>query len=126
MPIGLVRAVFVVGGIYDGILGLVFFLAPATVFRTAGVAPPNHFGYVQFPALLLLIFGIMFLRIAANPLARREQIVYGIALKASYLGLVFWYQFHGGVPMLWIPFAYADVAFLLLFAWAWKSISRAA
>jgi hypothetical protein len=126
VSIGLVRAVFVVGGLYDGLLGTVFFLAPASVFHTAGVTPPNHFGYVQFPALLLVIFGFMFMRIAANPLMRREQILYGMALKASYFGLVFWYQFHGGIPMLWIPWAYADVIFFLLFAWAWKAMPRAA
>ena len=124
MPVGLVRAVFVLSGLYDGLLGLAFFIAPATVFRLAGVTPPTHFGYVQFPALLLFVFGIMFFRIAANPLARREQIPYGMALKASYFGMGFWYQFHGGVPKLWVPWAYADVMFFLLFAWAWKSIPR--
>ena len=126
MSIGMMRALFVASGLYDGLLGMVFFLEPHTVFRIAGATPPNHFGYVRFPALLLVIFGIMFFRIAANPLARREQILYGMALKASYVGLVFWYQFHGGVPMMWIPCAYADVAFFLLFAWSWKSLPRAA
>lgn len=126
MSISLVKAVFVVGGLYDGLLGAVFFLVPAAVFSTAGVTPPNHFGYVRFPALILVIFGIMFLRIAANPLARREQMIYGMALKASYFSLVFWYQFHGGVPALWIPWAYADVIFFLLFVWAWKSTARTA
>jgi len=126
MSIGLAKALFVVSGLYDGLLGAAFFLGPATVFHIARVTPPNHWGYVQFPALLLIIFGVMFFRIAADPLKRRELIPYGMALKASYFGLVFWYQFNSGVPGLWIPWAYADLAFFLLFAWSWKSLAREA
>lgn len=124
MSIFWTRLVLVASGIYDGLIGLAFLFAPATIFRTAGITPPNHFGYVQFPALILLIFGAMFLRIAADPVARREQILYGMALKLSYFGLVFWYQLHGGIPALWIPFAWADVAFFLLFFAGWRSTAQ--
>jgi hypothetical protein len=121
MSIFWIRIVSIASGIYDGLLGLVFFLVPAAVYRLASITPPNHFGYVRFPALLLLIFAAMFLRIAADPVARREQILYGMALKLSYFSLVFWYQFRGGIPSLWIPFAWADVAFFILFFAAWRS-----
>jgi hypothetical protein len=121
-----VKALFVISGIYDGLLGMVFLFAPAAVFRIASVVPPNHYGYVQFSALLLIIFGAMFFRIAADPVQWRGLILYGIALKASYCGLVLWYWFHGGIPMLWIPWAWADLGFLLLFFWAWKSVPQRA
>lgn len=116
-----IKIVMAASGIYDGLLGLAFLLAPTMVFRLTGVTPPNHWGYVQFPALVLLIFGAMFLLIAADPVARREQILYGMALKGSYFSLVFWYQLHGGIPALWIPFAWADVVFFLLFFAGWRS-----
>lgn len=118
-----IRIVLIASGIYDGLLGLAFLVAPATVFRLAQVTPPN-FGYIQFPALVLLIFAAMFLLIAADPVARREQILYGMALKASYFCVVFWYQLHGGIPSLWIPFAWADVAFFLLFFAGWRSTAQ--
>lgn len=119
-----IKVVLTLSGIYDGVIGLVFLFAPATLFRMTGVTPPNHFGYVQFPALLLILFGIMFLRAAADPVTRREALVYGMALKASYAGLVFWYQFHGGVPMLWVPFAWADAVFFVLFLIGWRQVAR--
>ena len=119
-----IRILLIVCGVYDGLLGAVFLLLPATVFRMTGVVPPNHLGYVQFPALLLLIFAAMFFRAATNPAANRDVIAYGMALKASYFGLVFWYQFHGGIPALWVPWAWADVAFFLLFFVAWRSVVR--
>jgi hypothetical protein len=51
-------------------------------------------------------------------------ILYGMALKASYFGIVFWYQFHGGIPALWVPFAYADVIFFLLLYLAWRAVAQ--
>ncbi|HEV2135756.1 MAG TPA: hypothetical protein VGR47_16080 [Terracidiphilus sp.] len=119
-----VRIVMIASGIYDGLIGLAFLFAPLAVFRLAAVTPPNHLGYVQFPALVLLIFGAMFLRIAADPVARREQILYGMALKASYFGVVFWYQLHSGIPALWVPFAWADVAFFILFFAGWRATAQ--
>jgi hypothetical protein len=117
-----IRIMLVLCGLYDGLLGVVVVAAPGALFNTFHVTPPNHFGYVQFPALMLIIFGVMFLRAAADPVAHRDLIAYGIALKASYSGLVFWYQFHGGVPKLWIPWAWADLVFLLLFFLAWRQV----
>jgi hypothetical protein len=43
-------------------LGLAFLAAPLYTFDLAKVTPPNHLGYVQFPAALLLIFGLQWLR----------------------------------------------------------------
>lgn len=124
MSLKLIKALFIISGVYDGLLGAAFLIAPAAIYRATGVPPPNHYGYVQFPALLLIIFGVMFFQIAADPAARQEQILYGMALKASYFGLVFWYQFSGGVPMLWIPFAWADFVGFILFWMAWKALDR--
>ncbi len=58
----------------------------------------------------------------ADPVARRDTILYGVALKASYSGLVFWYQAHGGVPSLWIPWAWTDAAFLVLLLLGWFAL----
>jgi hypothetical protein len=88
----------------------------------AHVTPPNHMGYVAFPALLVVIFGVMFLRIAADPAGRVELIHYGMGLKAAYCGVVFWYDIIGSVPSLWIPFAWADLLFFILFFFAWRSL----
>ena len=69
-------------------------------------------------ALILLMFAWLFLSIARNPIANRHLIRYGIWLKASYCGVVFWYEITTGVPDMWIPWAWADLVFLILFAGA--------
>lgn len=109
---------FYVAAIYDGVLGLTFVLFWPAVFRLFDVTPPNHGGYVQFPALLLIVFAFLFLRIARDPDANRGLIGYGIGLKAAYSGLVFGYQIMTGVPPMWIPWAWLDLAFLVLFVLA--------
>ncbi len=115
-----IKPLFVLAGLYDGILGLAFLFSAMAIFRGFGVEPPNHVGYVQFPALLLLIFAAMFFHIAADPVRHRGLIPYGMALKLSYSGLVFWHQATGGLPFMWIPWAWADLAFFVLFAAAWR------
>jgi hypothetical protein len=64
----------------------------------------------------------MFFRIASNPIKNRELILYGVGLKVAYTGTVFWYQITQGIPFMWIPWAWADLVFLVLFLVAWKSI----
>lgn len=120
MSTSLVKALFVVAGIYEGLLGLAFLTFPLQIFEMFAVEPPNHLGYVQFPALLLVVFAVMFFKVASDPLKYRELIPYGCGLKMSYCGLVFYYDMSGGIPAMWIPFAWADLAFLVLFVLAWK------
>ena len=115
-----IRPFFILAGIYDGVLGLAFVFFAPEIFQAFGVAPPNHFGYVHFPALLLLIFAAMFFRIARDPARNRSLILYGVALKIAYAGSVFWYHMNGGVPAMWIPWAWADVAFLAVFLIAFQ------
>lgn len=118
------RPLFVVAALYDALLGLAFLFFPLRIFAHYGVEPPNHPAYVQFPALLLLIFAAMFLRIANDPVKNRELIPYGIALKAAYSGIAFWYQMTRGIPSMWIPWAWADLAFMIIFALSWLNLRR--
>lgn len=101
--------------LYDGLLGLLFLVAPWWVFNQFNVVPPNHLGYVQFPAALLLIFALIFVAIARNPVANRGMIWYGVLLKAAYCGLAFYYWATTDVPWIWKPFAVIDLAMGVLF-----------
>lgn len=119
-----VRRLFFLAALYDGVLGIAFIVAPGAIFAAYGVEPPNHMAYVQFPAFLLIVFAMMFYRIATNPVRNRELILYGCGLKASYVSLAFWYEVTTGIPSMWIPWAWADLVFLLLFVMSWWSLAR--
>ena len=114
-----ISSLFYLAAIYDGLLGLAFVFFPLRIFVLYGVEPPNHIGYVQFPALLLILFSLMFWRVATSPARYRDLIPYGVGLKAAYCGLVFWYDFTQGIPAMWIPWAWADLSFLVAFVLAW-------
>ena len=119
-----VKLLFWVAAAYDGLLGLVFLLLPGLLFERCDVPPPNHLGYVRFPAALLVVFGVMFVAIARRPLAGRNLIPYGIMLKVAYCGVVFYYWIAQGIPGMWKLIAVADLVFALLFAWAYMSLGR--
>jgi hypothetical protein len=121
-----VSLLFIVAALYDGLLGLVFLVAPLAVYDRFEVAHPNHLGYVQFPAALLLVFAIMFAAIALRPSVNRNLIPYGILLKFSYSGVVGWYWLTSGIPNLWKPFAVFDLLFAILFVWSYLALGKTA
>ncbi|MGA2679932.1 MAG: hypothetical protein ABSF37_11635 [Sedimentisphaerales bacterium] len=117
-----VSLLFIIAALYDGVLGVLFLFAGGRVFEWIQVTPPNHPGYVQFPAALLIVFALMFCAIARKPLLNKNLIPYGMLLKVSYCGVVFFHWFAAGIPNMWKPFAIFDLAFLGLFIWAYASL----
>lgn len=121
-----IKPIFIFAGLYDGVLAILFLAVPIRLFNAANVTPPNHIGYVQFPALLLIAFAIMFFNIAKNPMANRNLILYGILLKLSYCSVVFPHWIMGNIPSIWVPFAFFDLGFLIAFAIASKALKQVA
>ena len=113
------RTVFSIAALYDGLLGGSFLVAGERLFAAYKVAPPNHWGYIQFPAALLLVFALMFAAIARRPWQNRNLIPYGMLLKVSYCSVIGWHWWHGNIPGMWVPFAVIDFVFLILFIAAW-------
>lgn len=123
-PEKMIRALFLVAALYDGLLGAVFLFFGATVFTWFQVEPPNHMGYVHFPAALLVVFALLFFNIAQDPGRNINLIPYGIMLKVSYCAVVFFHWLTAGIPDMWKPFAVFDLIFLLLFVWAYSTLVK--
>jgi hypothetical protein len=119
-----IKPLFIVAGVYDGALGIAFLFFGGQIFRMSGVTPPNHMGYIEFPALILLVFAAMFFQVASHPATNRALIPYGAGLKAAYCGVSFWNAINGGIPSLWMPWAWMDLIFLVLFLIAWTHLNR--
>ena len=117
-----ISILFVVAAFYDGILGLIFLVVPITMLHAVGVPYEDHPGYIQFAAALLVVFALMFIAVARHPVPNRNLIPYGILLKVSYCGVVFSYWIAGRITSIWKPFAILDVAWGLLFFWAYRDI----
>ena len=120
MPISLVRMLFAVAGCYDFLIGVAFLFCGPQIFDAAGVPHPNHWGYLEFGALLLIVFGIMFFDVARDPVANRKLMPYGMLLKLSYTGLVGYYWITTDCPFLFKPFAIVDAVMFVLFLCAYS------
>jgi hypothetical protein len=121
-----VGPLFVVAGIYDFVLGLVYLLAYKPIYERLGIALPNHPGYVQLNAIFIVIFGLGFLLVARSPERNRDIIKLGVLLKLAYSGLVLTYYFLGNMPAMWVLWAVADLLFLLAFLAALRVLPAAA
>lgn len=119
-----IKALFYLAFAYEAALGIAFLLFHSKVFATFAVTLPNHPGYVQFPAALLIVFGMMFLQIARDPSRSYILIPYGILLKVSYCSVVFAYWFSSGIPGMWKPFAVIDLVFMVLFGFAYLQLRK--
>ena len=40
----------------------------------------------------------------------------------TYCVMAFWYELTRGIPFMWIPWAWTDLIFFILFLFAWKTI----
>ena len=119
-----VSLLFHLAALYDGVLGIAFLVAAPELFEQFGIPPLAHFGYVHFAAALLVVFALMFLAIARDPRSNRNLIPYGMLLKLSYCAVAFYHWAAGGIAEIWKPFAFADLAFLALFAWSYARLGR--
>lgn len=124
MKNGGIRLLFAISALYDFVIGIAFLARGSQLFESTNVPQPNHWGYIQFGAILLMIFGVMFAAVALNPRGNRNLIPYGILLKVCYVGLVGYYWLNGGVPWLFKPFLFIDLVMLVLFVVAYFSIGK--
>ena len=118
-----VRPLFMIAALYDIVLGITLGLAFKPIMTRFGIVLPNHDAYVQLPAALVTIFGIAFALIAAAPRERRDLILLGILMKISYSGIVLGHAAAGNMPGMWTWFAWADLAFAIAFAAAWRALA---
>ncbi len=121
MTLSTIRLLFGIAGAYDFVIGLVFLFFGPRLFDATGVPHPNHWGYIQFGSLLLVIFGTMFFAVAYDPAANRNLIPYGMLLKLSYTGLVAYYWVTTDCPLLFKPFAIIDGVMFVLFWLAYRT-----
>jgi hypothetical protein len=119
-----IKVVFGFSALYDGLLALTFLFFNAAIFDFFKVPQPNHSGYIHFPAMLMIVFALLYWRIALDPIKFRVLIPYGMGLKFSYCAVVFFHRITTGIPSMWLPFAWFDLFSLLLFYVSWMEVRK--
>ena len=110
-----IKPLFFIAGVYEATLGVLFSTSALPLLESARVSFPSHVAYIQFPALLLIVFAIMFFSIARDPVSNKNLVIYGIMQKLIYSGVVLGHWVMGSIPWIWVPFAFVGLIFLILF-----------
>ena len=110
-----IRIPFYASAVYDGVLGILLLFFSEPVLKMFDIVPPNHSGYLQFPASLLIVFSLMYFQIAKDPLKNVNLVPYGILLKVSDCLVVSCNWIFASVPDMWKPLEFYDMIFLVLF-----------
>ena len=121
-----IRPLFMFAAAYDFILGVLFLVAYPAVYAAFDVTLPNHPAYIQFSASVVAIFGIGFWYVARAPERNRDIIKLGVLLKLTYSTVVLIWWFRGQMPLMWVPFAWIDLAFLAAFVASLRALPAAA
>ncbi|MET1231639.1 MAG: hypothetical protein ABWY52_02165 [Candidatus Limnocylindrales bacterium] len=110
------RAFFLVAALYDMLLGAVFVVVGDQILGAIGMELPPHVAYIQLAAVFIFVQGFGYLLTYLDPLGNLGIVRVGIAYKAAYAGLAFWYLVIGALPSpFFIPWAIVDLLFLVGF-----------
>jgi hypothetical protein len=112
---GFFRWMFLVGALYDSVLGVVFFFFYVNIYEYFGITLPNHPEYVQAPAAFIVILGIMLFYVFKDMLRNRDMVKIAALSKLAYSALAFYHQQATGLPSVFMVFAWCDLVFLGLF-----------
>ncbi|HTY13902.1 MAG TPA: hypothetical protein VMD02_06960 [Candidatus Omnitrophota bacterium] len=119
---GWIKALFMFVGAVEFAVGGLFIFFPMQVYAWSGMArsvPPE---YIQFPALLIMVFGLMMFNIASDPAKNRNLIFYCILFKAALCSVVVYNWAFGEISSLWKIFLGFDLAYLIGFILALRAI----
>ena len=110
------RALFLVAGVYDLLLGLAFLLAGESILSSIGMQLPPHIAFIQLSAIFIAVQGISYLLVWRSPWTSVGLVWVGVLYKGSYTGLAAFYLLTNQLPnVFFVPWAIADAAFLVAF-----------
>ncbi|MBU0671688.1 MAG: hypothetical protein KJ732_01525 [Candidatus Margulisbacteria bacterium] len=119
-----IKILFAYVGVVEFAVGLPFLLLPGPVFSLAGIPLIDRLEFVQFPALLIMVFGLMMLNIARDPVRHQQLIIYCCLFKAAFIYVVVFNWLTKGLPLLWLLFASLDAIYLIGFIIAYLKLKQ--
>jgi len=123
MKEGYYKQLFLVGALYDIILGFGFLLFYKTIYSVLGMNLPPNPAYLSMCAMLISIYGILLFMIYQNPRESRKMIIYSSLIKFGFVAVVLYYWLFVGAEYVDMPFRILgaiDLVFGLLFLQALK------
>jgi len=108
------RPLFTVAAIFNVLVGLGILLAYDRLAPWLGF-PPKPTVWIHIVALVVLIFGYAYWRIATDPVRFREYVVLGIVGKLAFAAAIYGHYLAGDATAALAVLVSADVLFAALF-----------
>ena len=109
------RLLFTVAAIFNAVVGLAMLLAYDSLVPWLGL-PPRPTVWIHIIALVVLVFGYAYWRIATDPSRFREYIVLGIVGKLAFVVAIYGHFVAGDATAALAALVTGDLIFAGLFA----------
>jgi hypothetical protein len=109
------KALFTVAAIFNAVVGLAMLLAYDPLVPWLGF-PPRPTVWIHIIALVVLVFGYAYWRIAMDPVKFREYVVLGIVGKLAFVVVIYGHFIAGDATAALATLVTADLVFAGLFA----------
>jgi hypothetical protein len=109
------RPLFTIAAIFNAVVGLAMLLAYDLLVPWLGF-PPRPTVWIHIIALIVLVFGYAYWRIARDPSRFREYVVLGIAGKLAFVVAIYGHFIAGDATAALATLVTADLIFAGLFA----------
>jgi hypothetical protein len=111
-------------GCIEFLIGGLFIFSADQVYQFFQLGTVPAYQYLQLPALLIMVFGIMMLNVARRPKQNQNLIFYINLFKISFIGVVVYNYLTKGLPWLWLAFVGFDLVYLVGFLLAYRQIKE--
>ena len=109
------RLLFTVAAIFNAVVGIAMLLAYDLLAPLLGM-PPRPTVWIHIIALIVLVFGYAYWRIATDPSRFREYVVLGIVGKLAFVFAIYGHFVAGDATKTLAVLVTADLIFAGLFA----------
>jgi hypothetical protein len=110
------RNFFLVAALYDGILGLLFFVLYGPIYRFFSIPLPENLTYLQMISAFVFVQGVGYWYVSRNPMRNVDLVKVGSVYKAGYVLVSLAALANGQLPhTIFAWFAACDVLFLIGF-----------
>ena len=125
------RVLFLIGAVYDLVLGIIFTFFFRFAFELLGIAEklPPHGAYLSLIGAFLFVIGVAYAIIFVGDLQRnRGLIAVGALYKLAYFSVALYYFLAGDIPhIIFVSlFGVADLVFFVLMTECWLYVRKIA
>jgi hypothetical protein len=106
------------------VIGGLFIFLPDQVFAYFSLGARPDTQYLQLPAVLIMVFGLMMFNVAREPARNLNLILYINLFKVGFISVVIFNWLTKGLPWLWLSFVGFDLTYLIGFITAYRMIKE--